>query len=491
MEDKKKYIIIGGVAILVIVIASVVGIFLYKTSSNNKVKSTLKEEINYIMKNISDLNKSTYKYLLISSNKDKNSNNAKKPVDTNVDFYFDLDITKSLNKSQNRKIFTIENALNNSEISFTTSRDTENRYHEASFKYKNENERLNTNFYFNNNNMYVYAKDFLDKHVSVINENSTKLEKYALHLVNSELSLTDINSLLSVVKDTVDDVKINDKLSSTKENVNINNTVKEVVKDKLLVDNELAVRFTSKLIENIVDNPKALSIINKVEGSENISDTKTILLKEYSLLNNGQKRIFKENENICINTYTEGFFPSFIMQQIEHNVDENLNESFAFLKYNINGYKEHFSFGKGNYNVVLDVQKLELSKHKLNITVKENELDKYFAEISGVISPKKVDITYNLKSQDLNILNGKVEYSQSLESKTKNSKLRIEFNAENIDYGKGKVEISTATRIRNTLRKHEIKNETKYEDLSEGDKNQIKITTLKKLPNIYTLIKWK
>ena len=258
-----------------------------------------------------------------------------------------------------------------------------------------------------------------------------------------------------------------------------------------MVDNELAVRFTSKLIENIVDNPKALSIINKVEGSENISDTKTILLKEYSLLNNGQKRIFKENENISINTYTEGFLPSFLMQQIEHNVDENLNESFAFLKYNINGYKEHFSFGKGNYNVVLDVQKLELSKHKLNITVKKNELDKYFAEISGVISPKKVDITYDLKSQDLNILNGKVEYSQSLESKTKNSKLRIEFNAENIDYGKGKVEISTATRIRNTLRKHEIKNETKYEDLSEGDKNQIKITTLKKLPNIYTLIKWK
>ena len=490
MKSKKKYIAITIVVILVIIVISVISLYLYKTSPSYKIKTMLKEEIGYLKKKVVNLNSSTFSSLLNSTNTDKKKSvTTNKPLNVNTDLRFDLDITKELDKTKNSKILSIENLLNNADINFSTSIDNQNKYVESKINYKYDKEKFNANLYIQDNNVYIYAKDFLDSYITVLDENSEAKENYIIKLLDSGMTLNDVVSLLNLLNNTVDKIKISDKIISTKELVSIGNVSKETKKDTLVIDNELLSRFSAQLLANAINSSKALSIIQKIDGSENVSDTKEKLVKMYNQVKARKVEFLEENKYVKMSIYMQGFIPEFLKQEIQYDITDNINGEFSFLKYNVDNYSRHFVLEQGNNNYALNTLEQSGNKYNLQLVIKQNNNVKYIAEVSGVISAKKVDVTYNLKSLDLNIVNGKVKYSQTFEKKKKNSNLVVEFNAENIDYGKGKIEVSSEIKGVNNVKKQEIKNDIKISELDENSKNLIKVKMLKKLPSIYGLIK--
>ncbi len=491
MVKNKKYILIGILLVLLLGIIAIVSVYVYKTSADYKIKTTLKEEVRYLKKKVLNLNASTYNSLESGQNKNDNKKvdtSTKKAINVNTDFKFDLDITKELDKTKNKKIFTLESILNNAEINLVTNIDNQNKYSDSKLSYKYDKEKFNANFYLQNNNLYIYSKDFFDSYISVLNEDSTNVEKYVTKLLNSGLDLEDINSLLNLVISTINDVKIKDKIISSKESVNIGNISKEAVKDTLVIDNELSSRFLTKLIANVVNSSKALSIVQKIEGSENVSDTKTKLVNIYNQIKNGKVKFLNDGRSIRMNVYMQGFIPEFLKQEIEYNLSDNINGKLSFLKYNVDGYSKHFVLEQGNNNFTLNILEQLGNKSNLQLIIKQNDNVKYIAEMSGVLSAMKVDSTYSLRTPSLNIVDGRIEYSQTFEKKKKNSTLKLSFNAANIDYGKGSIEIASEIKRLNNAKKQEIKNEENLSEIDENSKNEIKIKLLKKLPTIYSLI---
>lgn len=486
----KKYILIGILLVLLLGIISMVSVYVYKTSPSYKVKSTFKEEIKFLEKKISNLNSSTYYSLLNSTNSDKNKKvSTKKPLSINTDFKFDLDITKDLDKTKNSKIATLENILNNAEINLLTNIDNQNKYAYSKLNYKYDKEKFSSNFYLQDDKVYTYSKDFFDNYITILDENSEIRKNYIFKLLESGLTLEDVVSLLNLVNKTIGEIKINDKILSCNESINIGNVSKETKKDTLIIDNELSSRFLTKLIANALNSPKALSVIQKIDGSEDISDTKTKLVNIYNQIKSGKIKLLNENKNIKVSIYMHGFIPEFLKQEVEFDISDNINGKFSFLKYNVDNFSNHYILEKENQSVIINTSSQSGDKSSIQTIIKENNNVKYIGELAGVISSKKIDATYNIKSSNLNIINGKIKYSQTFEKKKKNSDLKIEFNAENIDYGKGNIEVVSEINGINSFKKQEIKNEVNLSELDENGKNLIKVKILKKLPSIYGLIK--
>ena len=59
MVKNKKYILIGILLVLLLGIIAIVSVYVYKTSADYKIKTTLKEEVRYLKKKVLNLNAST------------------------------------------------------------------------------------------------------------------------------------------------------------------------------------------------------------------------------------------------------------------------------------------------------------------------------------------------------------------------------------------------------------------------------------------------
>lgn len=492
IEFNKKYVFWGLGILIFIFLIIFVSVYIYKTRPSYKIKTTLKMEISYLHGKIKNLKASTYDYLMQSQQlaKNKKSTYTPKPLTVTTDLNFDLSLSKALDKTKNSKLSIVENLLNNSDIEFKTNLDLDKNYVDGKFNYKNDNEKMNLSYYVKDDEMYVYSKDFLDKYLVLVGEdNEDECYKNIVHLLSCGLTYSDINTLLTILSNTVDEVKINDKIISSKTNIKIGAVSKETKKYTLNIDNELASRFLTKLISNILNSQSALKVINKFEGSEDVSTTREKLSALYVGIKTGKITLLTQEQNIKMNICMQGFFSEFLMQEIEYDFNDNYNGKFSFLKHNVDNYSKHFTLEQGKYNITLNTLEQSNNKNNLQVVIKKDNITKYIFELSGVLSAQKVNVTYNLKSETLNMCTGSFEYAQTFENKEKKSKLKFKFDAQNIDYGKGTVEAAFKIKNVNSVRQQEINNKIAYSELSENDIGVIKVKILNKMPTLYKLIK--
>lgn len=488
MNNIKKVIIIMSVVLVSMVVIGLIIFYFYQINPSTKVKSCLKQEIKQIQTTISKINSGTYNSLLASQNASKNRKTNIKPLSTTTNLNFDLDIISDIEKEKNNKISVLESLLNNSDISITTNIDSQNKYIENKIEYKYDKEKLNSNLYFDNNNVYFKANDLLDKYI-VLNDENNKLLNYLLRFLNSGINLREVNYILSIVSNAIGNTKISDKLSSGSEVLKISSNVVDTSKDVLTIDNELMVRFCKNLLKSISKDKTALEILQKIEGSENITDLQNKVIRAYNALDNGIVKILDDEQTITLSTYMSGIFPKFIMQSLDYNINSDFVGNISLLNMNIDGFSQHIIFTQGECKATLNMNSLSDSKYNMQLIINENEVTQYIANLSGLISPKKIDANYTITKENQQIITGNLKYSQSFESSKKDANLEFEFefDAQNIDYGKGSIKLDFQTKQINSVKKQNFEETVKYNELNLNDSILFKTKLNKKLPTLYKL----
>lgn len=334
--------------------------------------------------------------------------------------------------------------------------------------------------YIDKSNVYLKSKDISDKYIALIDENNDML-KHTLEIVNSGVTLKELNYLLSIVSETIQDTKISDKIVSTPENIKIGETVYETKKDVLSIDNELCTRFVKNLLKRISKDESSLKILKKVLEVEELTDVQKKISEVYTALSNSSITILKDNQSLSLSTYMTGMFPKFLMQTLDYKLNTNLEGNVTLISANIDGFSNHVIFTEGDSKVTCNL-KNKNSNYNIEVIVEGISEDKIVINIEGVLSPKKIDAKYDVTKSATQLISGNIKYSQSFESSKKNSYFEFKYDAQNINYGNGSVVLNSDIKQVSSVKKQDITDSINYKDFSLNDTLVIKAKLIKKLP---------
>ena len=482
-NNKKKIIIITVTSFVLALFIGLIIFYFYYTSPSSKIKKSLIKEIKLVQNNISNINNSTYNYLLTAQNSSKKKKTNIKPIsiDTNISF----DLNKSNKENSNDKLKVIYDLLSNSYIDLTTDIDSKNKYIQSEIQYKYDSSKLNSNIYIDGSNVYFYSKILSEKYIQ-LNKEDNKETNFVINILNSGITLKEINYLLNIISESLSNTKISDKIKSNNETLKISDKVFQTKKDELIIDNELATRFVNSILSRVSKDENALKIIQKVSKTEDISIIKKKISEIYTSLNNRTTILLNEGQEISLITYTEGIFPKLVMQSLDYNINSELNGNITLINVSVEGYSNNVVFTQGDIKTTL---KLNTNNNKYNIqliTNKDNQ--EIIGNLSGLISPKEIDVEYNISKKDIQLVNGKVKYSQSFESSKKSSALSFSFDASNTKFGKGSGQITSVTKQIGNVKKQDYKNAVKYSELNLNDSLLIKAKLIRKIPAISRIL---
>lgn len=471
----KKIIIIISI-IVVLIFAVIIGYYLYQTSPSVKIKKALTSEVLSIRKVVSDAYSSTYNSLyskkILSNNKKANVN--LRPTSTDIDINANISLNKDLKKEKENKYELFEDILSNSEISMKVDSDKDENYTKTNLSYSYNKERTNADILIDDDNIYFKDKDFLNKYILIDN---VKI----VDILNSGVSLNDLNYLLAILSKTIDNTNIKQNISSTEETVKISDKTITAKKDTLKIDGQLLKSFANNFMKNVLSDQKAINITSKLTNSEDIEELKDNLAKIFSALLNQE---FLINGGFSISTYTSGMFPAFVMQTINYSIDFRECE-ISLINSNVIDSDKHIIIDLDTEKITLNINE---NNNKKNIEViLEKGDNNYILDIKGTMIPTKLDLTYKLTKDDNEIVNGTVEYTQSFESNKKNAIFEISFDASNIKIGKGTFKVETTTRQITSVKKEKIQDYVEIGEMDSNDTSLFKQNLIKRLPSIMNL----
>lgn len=481
MKNNKKIIIIISISTVFAICIGLLLFYLYQISPSTKIKKSLNKEIQLLQNTISKINTSTYNYLLTAQNTSKKKKTNIKPLSTESSLVFDLDI----NNKANKKIKIVYDLLSNANINLTTDLDSENKYIDSEIEYKYDSSKFNVNVYIDSANIYFKSKDLLEKYICISNEDD-KGTSFIINILNSGITLKEVNYLLTIVSKSISDTKISDKITSSSETLKISESVFETKKDVLTIDNELATRVVKNLLKIISKDENALKIIQKVMGSEKLTDVQKKVVELYTGLNNGIVTLLNEEQELSLSTYMTGIFSKLVMQSLDYNLNSTFNGNVTLLNVSVDDYTNNVIVTKGDTITTLKLKNTN-NNYNMQLIINKNQ-EEVIANLSGLLSPKEIDVEYNLAKEDKQLVTGKVKYSQSFESSKKNSALSVDFDAQNINYGKGSVKLTSITKQVNNVKKQTITNSVKYSELTLNDSLLIKAKLIKKIPAMSRLL---
>ena len=368
----------------------------------------------------------------------------------------------------------LEHVLSDSNTSVELNTDYDNNYLEGNVDFKYNKEKISANVYIKDGKLYFKSKDLLNKNILIGDSNYSKL-------LSNYISLKDINYLLSYVIKSIESLDISDNISSTKESLKINNQVINSNKYTLTIDEKLISNFFNIFANNISKDKNAINILNKIYDNDDNSDITENIKELYENIIDASD---KNNQNLVVSIYTTGMFQNFVMQTIDTTIDEkDLNISLISL--NSNSFDNSLSI---NYN---DSKLTINSKNKdgnANIEgVFEENSKRYVSNLSGTLTPSKLDLKYTLKEEEKEILNGIIKYSQEFKSNKKTGNIEIFFDASNINFGKGTFRIETSTKQVNSVKQGELDEAIDLNSLDLNDKILFRVNFTKKSPSLMQL----
>ena len=464
----KKYIIIISIFLILCIAGGILFYYFYQTNPSVILKKSLKSEISKIRTEIANIDSATYNSLYSSKllSKKNDATIKLKPLNTKIDISSTVSFDNDLKKESKFPFSLLEHILSEYSATLTISSDKDQKYVDGKIDFTYNKEKTSANVYIDGNNIYFKDKDFLDKYIQLNN-------KYG-KILNGNLELKEINTLLAILEKSIDDTKMSDKIISTEENVKIGDNTINTKKMVLDIDEELLVRIYKNYIKNVSASKSAMDTLKKIydlSESTTIEDINKKLQGNFALLT---------TSNLKIATYTTGTIPKFVMQSVNFTAN-NEDGKIDIINSNINGYLKHLNIEYNDIKINISMNETTSEKDiTADINIGNNN---YRFDISGVLNPKEIDAVYSLVGNEKNIVKGDIKYSQKFESNKKDAGLNVTFDASEVKFGKGSIKIDLLTKQVSAVKKAEFNPTVNLEDITLNDTLLFKVNFTKKLPS--------
>lgn len=384
-NNTKQVIAIAGIS-LVVIIAIIVGAYFFMLGSNKKVftnalEKTYKEVNNTLNKlNTHDFDDLTSKPFMLETKVSVNSNLEELKILNNYDLGLNLGVDISKN------LLTLDAKLN-----------------------KDNKELLNANLNYINNNLYLEAKQLLNK---VILLNSSDMDTPILDYDSFKKldfnMLNDIDILTKLMKDTLSDFVTEKDITTEKETITIKDTKRNVTTYKITLANNRLEDFNKKLQEKITNSDtlmKDLATLLNVKEDE----VKDAILDNPILAENLEIVIYREG---LLDNYIGG---KIIIDDMELNVINTTDYGeITFADFNITREKDTYT-----------IDLASLDENLNNIIIKEIDDNNYEITLN-TNNLKPIKITMQKENKD------KINLSLNYEETTIKLELNVKYNV-NLD----------------------------------------------------------
>lgn len=434
MKEKKK---VNKILIIlpIIIVAVLVGVYLYFNNSKNIFTRTLNKGYKNFTDILDKVNVSTDKTIKTSGNVNFNIN-----VSDEYKNLIDQNILDEINKLE--LLFNSVVSYENKEFSV-----------ELNTKY-DKNALFDVALYGQNSNLYIELKNLYNKYIEIpVEEYDTLFEEYELEKI--EYILNKVESSLLNNLDEKEFVKTKEKLDVESKKIEVNKIEYEFNEEK-----------TFKLLVNtfkeLKNDQKFIKYVSEISGLEEkeITDGIDSSIKELS-----SQTEFEDETFISIAIYTKGLLNEYVGFEI------NINNLGKMKIYNNddNIYGDLYITGEKVAEITSKKQKE--NEYKTEIEIK----DTANITIDSRITDKSINIDYEIVTEEMSLDGTLNEKITKEENKTTNdSKYNMNIKVEDevvatININSNIKEELTDEPFTNILSKGKIN----YENMTEEDMNSI------------------
>lgn len=434
MKEKKK---VNKILIIlpIIIVAVLVGVYLYFNNSKNIFTRTLNKGYKNFTDILDKVNVSTDKTIKTSGNVNFNIN-----VSDEYKNLIDQNILDEINKLE--LLFNSVVSYENKEFSV-----------ELNTKY-DKNALFDVALYGQNSNLYIELKNLYNKYIEIpVEEYDTLFEEYELEKI--EYILNKVESSLLNNLDEKEFVKTKEKLDVESKKIEVNKIEYEFNEEK-----------TFKLLVNtfkeLKNDQKFIKYVSEISGLEEkeITDGIDSSIKELS-----SQTEFEDETFISIAIYTKGLLNEYVGFEI------NINNLGKMKIYNNDDNIYGNLYITGEKVAEITSKKQKENEYKTEIEIK----DTANITIDSRITDKSINIDYEIVTEEMSLDGTLNEKITKEENKTTNdSKCNMNIKAEDevvatININSNIKEELTDEPFTNILSKGKIN----YENMTEEDMNSI------------------
>lgn len=408
---------------LILIVVAIIGaltLFIYKYKFQNFAKNPKSIYI-YAIDQLNANSKKMFK---------ESENFTKSGIKTTYDVSFEM-------KSSKSDLKDLVKLINKTTLNGSTELDVKKKIMNTKFGLTYEGGSLiDMNTYLYDSNMYIEAKDLLDKIISMPFDDEISI----WNMIDMNDYKTIVDSMTKIIKNNLKD----EYFSTQEENITIMGSEIKSRKQTLSLDSKRFEEFRNNMIDSMLKDDKLLKALSSMSKLE-IEEIKSNLLSEKSV------KVLEEN-NFKIDIYLSG------NNKIEKVVINNPDIEFIFER-----------SGEKKYDILVhaDDEKISLG----NIDLKDDEIDLNI-DFDGV----KLNYVININNNKLSSFKGYLDMDNII-------KLEFDFKEDN-NKGNGYIKISVdGTELKINLNygleqnikisKRDITNSVGYENLTQEDSQKL------------------
>lgn len=434
MKEKKK---VNKILIIlpIIIVAVLVGVYLYFNNSKNIFTRTL----NKGYKNFTDV-------------LDKVNVSTDKTIKTSGDVNFNINVSDEYKNLIDQNIL---DEINKLELLFNSVVSYENKEFSVELNTKyDKNALFDVALHGQNSNLYIELKNLYNKYIEIpVEEYDTLFEEYELEKI--EYILNKVESSLLNNLDEKEFVKTKEKLDVESKKIEVNKIEYEFNEEKTL-------KLLVNTFKELKNDQKFIKYVSEMSGLEEkeITDGIDTSIKELS-----SQTEFEDETFISIAIYTKGLLNEYVGFEI------NINNLGKIKIYNNddNIYGDLYITGEKVAEITSKKQKE--NEYKTEIEIK----DTANITIDSKITDKSINIDYEIVTEEMSLDGTLNEKITKEENKTTNdSKYNMNIKVEDevvatVNINSNIKEELTDEPFTNILSKGKIN----YENMTEEDMNSI------------------
>ena len=378
---------------------------------------------------------------------------------------------------------SIEELINNSTIETNIKTDIPNKYMDFGLNYSYKNEIIAANAYINNNELYIYLKDYFDKYLTIDTEDFDADQFF--DEMTSGLKVDDVRYLMNIIKKSVVDSIDYGTLTSSKVEIEIDVDEEKLAVNKttLTIDTALKNKALTIFFNKILRDSKAKEIILKVADSDTYPSVAFLEDDIRDQLLDLETTTYDNEVLGEYSIYTSGIFNDIIRNEFK----------------TLDGYENVIQIT--TYKTpVFDTQIAIYENNELTLqsNIKETSADNYdiaitsgqdmSMDIKGVISQSLIDITYTMRISGADDVKGdfKLQTNEISENQI-NQTLNLKLNTPE-SYGTFNLTIDTTLKVVDSIVKPDFVNSVNLNSLTTKQTNDIMTNFQNKNPKIIEII---
>lgn len=336
-------------------------------------------------------------------NTTKKSNMANAIMDNKVNVTNKIAANVSL--SNNLMLFLgnagtdIENFINNSVVETNITSDVPNKYMDFGVNYSYNSEKISANAYLDNNQMYLYLKDYFDKYIEV-SQNDFKPEEF-FNQMSSSIKIDDVQYVMNILKQSILENVDKSKITTAKEEIDIDNKKVPVNKTTFTIDNEFTQKVGISLLNKILVDDRAKEIIYSLVDHNEYPDMASFVDDMKNELSTMQS---EQIDNTVIgeySLYTSGIFSKIVRNELKISGDQE--DVLQYTTYKTEKYDKQLAFYENN-ELIAEANERQTSKDNYDIALsfgKDVSMD-----IQGMMTKQLVDVTYTIRVSGMDDIKG-------------------------------------------------------------------------------------